>query len=143
MLMYKNGRFYMEKGSFALPDGFYVEGDIDIAGGSAFCAWDPERKYLFHWRYLSGCEDPVEELKMWFLPDCGMTPLSEILPVKVNDLTGYRVLYQSPSAQYCEARFDFGGGEQFVLRVESKAETAEKIPMSKPFQAVWEGLRGE
>lgn len=140
MLLYKNGRFHMEKGSFVLPDGFYVEDDIDIAGGSAFCAWDPERKYLFHWRYLPDCGDAVEELKMWFRPDCGLTPLSEIAPVKVNDLAGYMVLYQSPLAQYCEARFDFSGGGQLALRAESKEEKAENIFASEPFQAVWKGL---
>lgn len=140
MLQFKNGRFYMGKASFVLPDGFYVKNDIEITDACTFCAWDPEQKYLFHWRYLQNCEGSAEELKKWFLPDCGLIPLSEIVPAAVNGLTGHMVLYRSHSSQYCEARFDMGGGEELVLMVESEKETAEKIRESEAFQTVWNGL---
>lgn len=142
MLHYQNGRFDMGKASFILPDGFYVESDIDLTEGSGFCAWDPERKYLFRWRCFRDCEGPAEELKKWFLPDVGLIPLSEITPVAVNGLTGHGVLYHSRVSEYCEARFDLGEGEQLVLMVESRVEKAKDILSSDAFQAVWKGLQG-
>ena len=142
MLLYENGRFDMGKASFVLPDGFYVESDIELIEGSAFCAWDPERKYLFRWRCFWDCEGSAEELKKWFLPDVGLVPLSEITPVSVNGLTGHRVLYRSRVSEYCEARFDLGEGEQLVLMVESRVEKAKDILSSAVFQTVWKGLRG-
>lgn len=143
MLQYKNGRFYIGKASFALPDGFYVESDIEITEGSAFCAWDSRREYLFHWRYFQDCEGSAEELQKWFLPDCGLIPLSEIVPVAVNGLSGHMVLYRSYRPQYCEARFDLGDGEELVLMVESEKGKAEDIPTSEAFRTVWMGLGGE
>lgn len=141
MLLYENGRFDMGKASFVLPDGFYVERDIELIGGSGFCAWDPERKYLFRWRCFGDCEGSAEELKKWFLPDTGLSPLSEITPVAVNGLTGHGVLYRSLRAEYCEARFDLGDGEQLVLMVESRTEKAKDILSSDAFQTVWKGLK--
>lgn len=143
MLQYKNGRFYMGKASFALPDGFYVENDIELIEGSGFCAWDEEQKHLYRWRVFGDCEGTEAELQKWFLPDCGLIPLSEIVPAAVNGLRGHMVLYRSYSSQYCEARFDLGQGDELVLSVETRLGDVEKLPTSPAFRAVWEGLRGE
>lgn len=141
MLRFQNGRFDMGKASFVLPDGFYVESDIDITEGSTFCAWDSQQKYLFHWRYFWNWEGSAEELKKWFLPDCGLIPMSEIVPAAVNGLTGHMVLYRTHSLEYFEARFDLDEGEGLVLRVEGKRGEAENILTSDAFRAVWRGLK--
>ena len=87
MLLYKNGRFHTGKASFALPDGFYLESDIELTEGSALCAWDPERKYLFRWQHFRDGEGSARELQKWFLPDSGLTPLSEVVPVSIYGLS--------------------------------------------------------
>lgn len=140
MLLYKNGRFHIGKASFALPDGFYLESDIELTEGSALCAWDPERKYLFRWQYFHDCEGSARELQKWFLPDSGLTPLSEVVPVSIYGLTGHMVLYRSYRPRYCEVRLDLGAGEELSLMVETREGRAEEIPASPAFRAAWEGL---
>ena len=143
MLQYKNGRFYMGRVSFFLPEGFYVEDRIDLLEEDGLTAWEPEQKDLYRWRYYWDCEGAAAELQKWFLPDCGLIPLSEVIPVEINGLMGHMVLYCSRQACFFEARFDLGEAEQLGLTVESKSRDAKKIPASAAFRAVWAGLRAE
>lgn len=141
MLLYKDGRFYGERVSFAIPEGFYVEDDRDVTDEYGFCAWDPEREYLCCWRFYWDCGDTKEELAKWFCPDCGITPLSEIAPIQINGLRGHSVLYQTRSEQYYEARFDLGEGEEFALLVETRGQNIRRIIESPTFKCVLEGIQ--
>lgn len=143
MLLYKNGRFYGEGVSFAIPTGFYVEDVRDVTDEYGFCAWDPEREYLCCWRFYWDCEGTKEELVKWLDPDCGITPLSEITPIQINGLRGYFILYRTRRKQYYEARFDMGEGKEFALLVETRHQNIHRIIESAEFKSVLGGIQAE
>lgn len=143
MLLFKNGRFYSEKVSFIIPDGFYFEDDPDVIDEYGLCAWDPKKEFLFCWRFCEDCMGTARELESWFLPDCGMVPLSEIAPIQINGLSGHRVFYRTRQAQYYEARFALEEGRELVLLVEGQGRDVRKMAASPEFEAALYGIRGE
>lgn len=143
MLLYQNGRFYRDNISFAIPDGFYVEDDGDVTDEYGFCAWDPAREYLCCWRFYEDCLGTAEELGGWFLPECGMVPITEIAPIRRNGLSGHFVLYRDRRRQYYELRFDLGEGREFSLLAETRRKDIRRLVDAPAFQAVLEGIRAE
>lgn len=143
MLRYINGRFYREQVSFAVPDGFYVEEDGEILAEYGFCAWDPRREYLCSWRFYENCLGTARELENWFLPDCGMTPLSDVTAIGMNGLNGHFVFYRTRREQYYEARFELGGGKELSFLVESQGGDIRRIAAYPSFQAALVSIRVE
>ena len=49
MMLYKQGRFWVEGASFQIPEGFYIETDPDVNYERGLAAWDPTRAHLYLW----------------------------------------------------------------------------------------------
>ena len=49
MMLYKQGRFWVEGASFQIPEGFYIETDPDVNYERGLAAWDPTRTHLSLW----------------------------------------------------------------------------------------------
>ncbi len=145
MLLYKNGRFYGKKVSFLLPDGFYFEDDPDINVEHGFCAWPPEKDYLCSWNFYEDCWGSKAELENWLSPECGFISLTPITPIQMNGLSGHFLLYKNRQAQYYEARFDLGEGEElsFLTETRERGKDIRQIVVSPPFQAALEGIRAQ
>lgn len=143
MLLYKNGRFYSEKVSFLLPDGFYFEEDPEINCEHGFCAWSPGKDYLCSWNFYGDCYGTSAELESWLSPECGFTALVPVTPIALNGLSGHFLLYQNKQAQYYEARFDLGEGEELSFLAETRGKDLLGIVSSEEFKAALNGIQAE
>ncbi len=143
MLLFKNGRFYGEKVSFIIPDGFYFEDDPDRIDQYGLCAWDPKGEFLFCWRFYENCAGTEEELQNWLRPDCGMTSLAEILPIQINGLSGHQTVYGTERVQYYEARFALGEGRELDFLVEGWGKAIRRMAATPEFEAALHGIRAE
>lgn len=143
MLLYKNGRFYGEKVSFLVPDGFYLEVDPEIIGEYGFCAWSPQRDCLCCWRSYDGCGGTAAELETRFFPECGCVPLSPVTPIQLNGLSGHFVFYRDLQKQYYEARFDLTDGDQLSFSVEAQGKDIRRLMDTPECKAVLTGIQAQ
>ena len=142
MILFQNGRFYRDKVSFLVPDGFYFEEDREINEEHGFCVWSPEKDFLCSWNFYEGCMGSRAELENWLSPECGFTPLSPITPIQINGLPGHFLLYKNQRDQYYEARFDLGKGEElsFLVEVPRGGRDIRQIVDSTTFKMVLNGM---
>lgn len=141
MLLYKNGRFYSDKFSFLLPEGFYFEDDPEVNYEHGFCAWPPGRDYLCVWHIYENSRGSAVELANWLLPECGFVGLSPVTPIQVSGLSGHYLLYKNRRNQYYEARFDLGDGEELSFLVETAGEDIRGFVGTPAFHAALSGIQ--
>lgn len=139
-LQYKNGRFCGDNFSFLLPDGFYYEADYTVNYGYDLCAWSPRRDFLCFWTCFSNCRGTAAELELLFTPEYGFTPLSPVAAIQRGGLSGHFTLYKDQRDQYYEARFDLGGGKEFVFIVKATGGDIRKAVSTPEFISALEGI---
>ena len=96
MLMYKQGRFWAEGGSFQTPDGFFLETDPNINYEKGVSAWNSAQSCLSMWvisENEAGTREGLEEQSRNF------KPLSEITPITLNGLSGFAETENGPEEQ--------------------------------------------
>lgn len=106
MLLHKNGRLYVGKLSFALPDNVYLQtDDVGICYTSGLEMETPDEKIK-----LSVYADLEEHTSKGYIDDLLSNPLfvrkSETKPISVGGLHGHYAYYESSAHSHCEYRFD-------------------------------------
>lgn len=140
MLMYKQGRFWAEGASFAIPDGFFVEMDPDVNYERGIGAWDPSCTILYMWNICKE-DDGAKQMLESVVKD--YQPLSKITPIVLNGLSGYWGIYGGKSFQNYEVRFDLKNGWQMTLIVENNKYDIREVMASPEFKSALEGIRAE
>lgn len=141
MLLYKNGRFYSDKFSFLLPEGFYFEDDPEVNYEHGFCAWPPGRDYLCVWHIYENSRGSAVELANWLLPECGFVGLSPVTPIQVNGLSGHYLLYKTGGTNTMRPVLTWGMGRSYPfwwrLRARTSADSSGPrlfMPPSRAFR---------
>ena len=140
MLMYKQGRFRAEGGSFQMPDGFFLETDPNINYEKGVSAWNSAQSCLSMWvisENEAGTREGLEE------QSCNFKPLSEITPITLNGLSGHWVTYSTPREEYYEVRFALPNKVQLILIVEKAGGNIKAVMDSQEFKIALEGIRAE
>ena len=106
MLLYKNGRFYVDKLSFALPDNVYLQTD----DAPTYYASGLELKSADEKISLSVYADLEDLPSKGYIDDLLSNPIfirkSETRQISVGGLQGHYAYYESGAHSHCEYRFD-------------------------------------
>ena len=106
MLLYKNGRFYVDKLSFALPDNVYIQTD----DAPTYYASGLEMKSADEKINMSVYADLEEHSSKEYINDLLSNPIfirkSETKQISVGGLVGHYAYYESGAHSHCEYRFD-------------------------------------
>lgn len=106
MLLYKNGRFYVNKLSFALPDNVYIQTD----DAPTYYASGLEMKSADERINMSVYADLEEHSSKEYINDLLSNPIfirkSETKQISVGGLVGHYAYYESGAHSHCEYRFD-------------------------------------
>ena len=140
MLMYHQGRFWTEGASFAVPDGFFLETDPVVTYKKGITAWNPTQSVLYRWtvyKEQGGTRESLEKAV------CEFQPLTEIIPVSLNGLSGQWLIYGINQEEYYEARFALSGKSQLVFMVEEAGGKLQKVMDSPEFRSALENIRAE
>lgn len=140
MLLYKNGRFHANGVSFSLPDGFYLEADMEGIYECALSAWSPDKNIRFTWEIYKDDEDSMEALRSYVAPQTGYRPLTDITVLKVNRLEGLALFYRGERVQIFEARFAIPSGGCFAFGAEVKDESILRLYETEVFKAALSGI---
>lgn len=112
MLLYKNGRFYVDKLSFALPDNVYLQTD----DAPTYYASGLELKSADEKISLSVYADLEDLPSKGYIDDLLSNPIfirkSETRQISVGGLQGHYAYYESGAHNHCEYRFDAEPTEQ-------------------------------
>ena len=106
MLLHKNGRLFVGKLSFALPDNVYLQtDDACVYYSSGLEMETPDGKIK-----LSVYADVEEYSSKGFIDDLLSNPIfirkSETKQISVGGLQGHYAYYESGAHSHCEYRFD-------------------------------------
>ena len=130
MLYYKNGRFRMDSISYELPDGVYIDTELQSVIATGFEIVDPEGKFRIHIKGEHWEENSYEFFEKVIFP-FGYDRLGEIEPVENNGMQGYKLWYQDSKTNTLEYRFDLPEEDQHKnISIILKADRAQ-IPLSE------------
>ena len=104
MLLYKNGRFYVDKLSFALPDNVYIQTD----DAPTYYASGLEMKSADEKINMSVYADLEEHASKGYIDDLLSNPIfiRKTKQISVGGLVGHYAYYESGAYSHCEYRFD-------------------------------------
>ena len=130
MLYYKNGRFRMDSISYELPDGVYIDTEVQSVIATGFEIVDPEGKFRIHIKGEHWEENSYEFFEKVIFP-FGYDRLGEIEPVENNGMQGYKLWYQDSKTNTLEYRFDLPEEDLHKnISIILKADRAQ-IPLSE------------
>ena len=141
MMLYKQGRFWVEGASFQIPEGFYIETDPDVNYERGLAAWDPTRTHLYLWAISEEEEEGTKEALEEMTKE--LKTLSPPAPFTLNGLPGHWMTYGGKTFQNYEARFALNDEEQLVFSVEGGDNDISKIMESPEFRSALEGIRAD
>ena len=106
MILYKKGRLYVGKLSFALPDNVYIQTD----DAPTYYASGLEMKSADEKISMSVYADLEEHSSKEYINDLLSNPIfirkSETKQISVGGLVGHYAYYESGAHSHCEYRFD-------------------------------------
>ena len=106
MILYKKGRLYVGKQSFALPDNVYIQTD----DAPTYYASGLEMKSADEKISMSVYADLEEHSSKEYINDLLSNPIfirkSETKQISVGGLVGHYAYYESGAHSHCEYRFD-------------------------------------
>lgn len=129
MLLYKDNRFHFNNISFCLPDNVYLNASCEEYDD---CIELRPADSDFRIIIYGDCNK--EGAKQFFSKgeEVCYRRINEIKTVKVGNLTGYSLSYNSVHNAYTEYRFDIASVENNVLGIVIQGKTAtNKVPVVK------------
>ena len=136
MLQYIGHRLSCDGVSFAIPDGFYLDGETDEGVESGLSLLSPDHTYRLDIGIEHFVHSAPKELAN-VLGETGFQVLVDIQSVTVNGLLGYYAAYSSKLRQYYEVRFDLredpNGTVSLVILISTDQSL---IPVQKPMSVV-------
>lgn len=138
MFLFKNGRFYIDGCSFFLPDGFYLEqGD---SSDKIILAKTPDKTTSIIWQVTDSERGIGAGLEMFLRSEPELSALSEVMPLTVNNLSGYQVYCKAEVTEIYEARFSLKKGRVLTFIVESSEQDIFELIVSPTIQRALNGL---
>lgn len=138
MFLFKEGQFRTGECSFILPDGFYLE-DGD-GNEDRMIAKTSDKRATVIWR-ISDSEDEIEEsLKRFLSSEPELTLLSELLPLTVNNLSGYQIFLKDGSVEIFEAKFPLTNNKTLTFIVETRGRSILDLIASPEIHIALNGL---
>ncbi|MCI8623818.1 MAG: hypothetical protein HFG26_09170 [Provencibacterium sp.] len=138
MFLFENGCFYMDDCSFILPDGFYLEqGD---SFNKSIQAKTPDKKATIIWQVTDSEREIGAGLEMFLRSEPELSALSEVMPLTVNNLSGYQVYCKAEVTEIYEARFSLKKDRVLTFIVESSEQDIFDLVATPIIQRALNGL---
>lgn len=138
MFQFKEGRFSTDECSFLLPDGFYLEegnGNED-----SMMAKTSDKMATVIWQ-ISDDEGEIEnQLEIFLCSDSELSPLSEVLPLKVNNLSGHQIFLKDGKIEIFEAKFPLENNKALTFIVETRGQNIRELISSPEIRMALNGL---
>ena len=147
MILYKKGRLYVGKLSFALPDNVYLQtDDACVYYASGLEMESPDQTIR-----LSVYADLEEHSSKGYIDNLLDNPIfirkSETKPITVGGLHGHYAYYESGAHNHCEYRFDAEPTEQCngitILVYVDKSVDIVEITKGELVQQLVQSVRAE
>ena len=133
MLQYKNHRLYYEKFSFSLPNGFYLDDELEDHAPDAVHLFSEDMRYAVKMGIQCGTYGAADELAR-VLNEMDSRVLEPISQVEVNGLCGYHAAYTAGGEYYYELRLNLEESDEgmtefvVIVRTEKAIRTHKDIP---------------
>lgn len=138
MFLFKEGQFRTGECSFILPDGFYLEdGDGNEDG---MMAKTSDKKATVIWRISDSEDGREDDLKTLLISESELTLLSEVLPLTVNNLSGYQIFLKDGSVEIFEAKFPLTNNKVLTFIVETRDQSILDLIASPEIRIALNGL---
>lgn len=140
MLMYKQGRFWTQGASFAIPDGFFLETAPQVQYRGGVNIWGPKKSCLYVWIVYEEQGETRENLRK--IAD-DFEPISDVMPIAVNGLSGHGLIYSAGRKEYYEAHFVLPDERHLAFIAEGEGHKVQETLDTAEFKAVFESVRAE